>query len=75
MIPKVDCTDLAKNMLSLADRLALPADHELRTMAGAFNTAVQGFFATPQTVSVREFVGVWARCRKALSQYSGTPLI
>ena len=68
-------TDLSVKMIARADADGLPADHELRVLAGQFDAATDGFYATPQTVTVQGFMGAWARARKAWCAYSGEALV
>lgn len=68
-------TELAKAMIARADLDQLPADHELRTLAHAFDSACRGFYAEPQTHSTKQFMGCWARARRAWRNYIGEPLI
>lgn len=47
-----------------------------REAADALDAATHGFFiAEPQTVSVRGFMGVWARTRRMWCERTGEPLI
>ena len=64
-------TDLGRRMRARADADGLPADHQLRTHADAFDKAATGVYGTPQTTSVTEFMGAWARARKVWCAYSG----
>lgn len=68
-------TGLAERMVQRADADELPADHPLRTLAAAYEAAETGFFAVDQTHNVAQFMGSWARARKAWCTYSGEPLI
>ena len=68
-------TQLAKKMLARADADSLPADHALRLKAAAFEQAAAGFFGEIQTVNAMQFMGHWARARRAWSDYSGEPLL
>ena len=67
-------TDLSDNMRALADK-GSPRAAELREKASAFDDATTGFYAEPQTVSVKTFMGCWARARRLWSECSGRPLI
>jgi hypothetical protein len=67
--------DLPSRMRARADADALAADHELRVRADALDAAVNGFYGTPQTTPVSEFVRSWARARKAWCAYTGEPLL
>lgn len=64
-------TTLADKMRARADRDGLPADHEMRKLADAFDRASVGHLSTPQTVAVRGFFGAWAKARGAWSRYTG----
>jgi len=68
-------TDLADKMRARADADGLPEDHELRTKAQAFDEAVGGYYATEQTKTVQQFMGAWARARKAWCAYTGEALV
>lgn len=67
--------DLSDRMLARANKDKLPADHPLRMLAAQFNVAADGFYGDPQTVTIKQFMGYWARARRAWSDYSGEPLI
>lgn len=68
-------TPLSKSMRLTANACNLPADHELRTLADAFDAAAAGFYAAEQTVTPKQFMGHWARARGAWCRYTGTPLL
>lgn len=68
-------TELAKTMINRADTDNLPLDHEVRIAARLFEDATQGYFADPQTVSVKKYLGQWARTKRIWSDYSGQPLV
>jgi len=68
-------TDLAKKMHARAEADGLAPDHALRLRADEFDEAAVGYYAQPQTSSVKQFIGAWARARSAWSSYSGEPLI
>lgn len=67
-------TDLSDKMRELAAR---DPDHasELLNCADAFDTAVKGFYAEPQTHSVKQMVGAWARARRVWCECTGETLI
>ncbi len=67
-------SDLGDKMRQLADS-GHPRACELREKAAAFDDAAQGFYAEPQTVDVKRFMGAWARARRLWSETSGEPLI
>jgi len=68
-------TDIAKKMRARADADELPDDHPLRVAADAFDAAMPGFHGEPQITTVQQFMGAWARARKAWCDYSGEALI
>lgn len=68
-------TALGDKMIARADEDGLPADHDMRVKAKAFDDAAAGFYATPQTVEIRPFMGHYARARRAWCDYSGEPLV
>lgn len=68
-------TDLAKAMIARADQDGLPADHPMRVKAEEFDAVAIGYYDVPQTHDVKQFMGAWARARRAWSEYSGEPLI
>jgi hypothetical protein len=63
-------TDLSKQAIEQADADNLPEEHELRRLAASFNQAATGFYSEPQTVTVKQFLGAWARFRKVWEAYS-----
>jgi len=68
-------TDLSKLMYALADSGHGRAT-ELRMRAGAFDTATHGFVsAQPQTHTVKQMVGAWARARRLYCECTGEALI
>lgn len=74
-MPTATATALADAMRKRADSDALPAEHELRLYADAFDSAAEGFYAQPQTTPVAKFMGAWARARKSWCAYTGEPLL
>lgn len=48
---------------------------ELKEKAEAFDVAAAGFYAEPQTIDVKKFMGAWARARRCYSECAGVPLI
>lgn len=68
-------TELGDKMRARADLDGLPADHEMRQLADAFDKASYGYAGEPQTYSAKQFMGHWARARKFWSNYTGEPLI
>ena len=67
-------TELSDKMRHLATRGHLRSE-ELIEKAEALDLAAAGFYAEPQTVPVRRFLGAWARARRCWSECSGEPLI
>ena len=68
-------TDLSKLIRARADQDDLPEDHELRRQADAFDEASGKYFESPQAVSPKQFLAVWAKTRRVWCDYSGEPLI
>ena len=68
-------TALAEQMLARAEQDGLAEDHPLRVLGKAFSKACSGFYADPQTVTVKQFMGHWARARRAWCEYTGESLI
>lgn len=67
--------DLGAKMIERADRDGLPSGHELRAKGEAFSKAADGFYGSPQTVDVKQFMGCWARARRCWCEYSGESLL
>jgi uncharacterized iron-regulated protein len=69
-----DETPLGAKMRRLAD-----ADHaqaeELRVHADAFEAAVSGYYAEPQTVTAKQFLSAFARARMLWCKCSGEALL
>lgn len=65
---------LGEVMRNRADADQLPPEHELRTLAAAFDDAADGFYAEVQTVPAKTFLGA-ARARKVWCAYSGEKLV
>ncbi len=68
-------TELSSRMIARADLDNLPANHELRTKAARLDIATAKYYAEAQECSVQEFMGCWARARRAWSDYTGEPLL
>lgn len=66
-------TELSAQMRRKADDDNLDCDHSLRLLADEFDEAAKAFAA--EQCTVREFMGAWARARKAWCEYSGLPLV
>lgn len=68
-------TTLARRMVERADLDQLPADHALRVKAQTFEDAAKGYFGSRKTVTVKQFLGAWARARKAWCAYTKERLV
>lgn len=66
-------TDLSDQMRALAKNN--PRAAELEAAAAKFDEATAGFYANPQTVDVKRFVGSWARARRLYCDVTGESLI
>ena len=66
--------DFAIKMRARADADSLPAEHELRIKADAFDLATIGFYADDQTITVQEFIDAWTRARRCWCDYTGEKL-
>ena len=66
-------TDLSDNLRTIAK--GHERETELIEKAAAFDEAAAGFYSEPQTVTVKTFMGCWARARRAYSEVSGEPLV
>lgn len=60
---------------SLSDKMRASGDAHLIDLADKFDAATAGFYSEPQTCTVKEFMGHWARARKAWCAHSGEALI
>lgn len=67
-------TELGDRMRALADEGHGRAQ-ELRDKAQAFDNAANGFYSEPQTVTVKSFLGAFARARALWCECSGEPLV
>lgn len=67
-------TDLSDKMTALAATGHVSKD-ELNENAKALDEARVGFLSEPQTVSVKSFLGAWARAARLWCQCSGEPLV
>jgi len=47
----------------------------LKKRAAELDEASAGFYADPQTVDVKKFMGAWARARRLWCDCTGEPLI
>ena len=68
-------SNLGKRMVAAADKDGYPADHNLRLLAQKFEAAIAGFYTDPPTVTVQQFMGHYARARRAWCEYSGDDLV
>lgn len=66
-------TDLTDKMVALSKTHA--RKDELLEKAEQFDVAAKGFYAEPQTVSVKSFMGAWARARRLYCECSGESLV
>lgn len=64
-------TGLAKKMVGIADAEGLPDDHAMRVRADDFERAVLDVYAVPQRCSIKRFMGIWARARRAYIEHTG----
>ena len=64
---------LPEKMRALA--VAHPRAVEILAAAEALDKAVSGCYATPQTVTVPQMVGAWAKARKLYCSITGENLI
>jgi hypothetical protein len=69
-------TETRQDLADRLDKLAIrhPRGDEMRTAATALRDATSGYFAEPQTVDVRRFMGTWARARRIWCECTGEPL-
>ncbi len=68
-------TNLSEQMIAKANAEKLPADHPLRVLAVKFDEAAEGFYGTPQTKDVKQFLGAYARARRCWCDATGEPLV
>lgn len=66
--------ELTKKMIALADKDNLLENHELRTIAKAFDEACHNYFEK-KTINSIQFIGAWTRARKCYCDYTGESLI
>lgn len=62
-------------MMARAGNDGLPPDHPLFILGKQFDAAADGFYAEPQTKTVQQFMGAWARARRAWCDYTGEALV
>lgn len=65
---------LAPRMRDLADT-GHPRAAELREKADEMEAKAHGFYSDPPTVTVKQFVGAWARAKRLWHEVTGEPLI
>lgn len=74
-----DMSSPGKTSLSERMRAYAKAGNEVPSnwleLAGAFDAAMIGFYAEPQTVPVHKFMGCFARARRAWCDATGEPLV
>jgi hypothetical protein len=69
------------NKIALAEKMrdlavsGHPRASELVEKALAFTIAIDGFYSEPQTVTVKAFMGAWARARLLWCECTGESLI
>ena len=68
-------TNLGDNMIARANADNLPEAHKLRELGAAFNKAARDFYGEPQRITVKQFMGHWARARRCWSEYTGKSLV
>lgn len=68
-------TKLQHHGPSLATRMRQFGDAELTRLADELDAARDGFYASPQTVTVPKLLAAWARARKAYEAAGGEPLL
>lgn len=71
----IETTTLSDAMVAKADECGLPPHHDLRVLARQFNEAANGFYSDHQTHTQKQFLGAWARARRAWCDFTGEPLI
>lgn len=50
-------------------------ESDLREKADKFEAATNGFYASPQTCTVQQFLGAFARARRLWCDITGEPLV
>lgn len=68
-------TALAVAMLELADRDQLDPDHQMRKLALDFDAKSKAYWGHDGTVTIQQFMGSWARARRAFTEYRGEGLM
>ncbi len=67
-------TELGDKIKLRADRDGLASGHPLREAGENFTKAANGYLSHPQTMSVKKFMGAYARAKRLWSEYTGDPL-
>jgi hypothetical protein len=65
---------LPDRMIALADKGG-PRAAQLRDLAAKLNAAAKGFYGSPQTHTVQQFLGAYARARRLWCDVTGEPLV
>ena len=60
---------------NLGQKLRSTGLPEHADLADKFDAATSGYYAEPQTVTAAQFLGAFARARKAWCAHSGEPLV
>lgn len=63
---------------TLADQMRAyegPESDEMKMLANEMDEVTEGYFADPQTVTVQQFVGTWAKTRRRWREVTGAPLV
>ena len=68
-------TNLSERMRALHKGATHDLPDNWLELANKFDAATAGFYGDPQTVSVQEFLGHFARARKAWCAVTGEPLV
>ena len=68
-------TNLSARMRSLHDAGTHELPDNWMELADKFDAATSGFYGSPQTVGVKQFMGHFARARKAWCAVTGEPLV
>lgn len=68
-------TELHERVKRRAEADGLPEDHPMIVAANKFTEAANGYYAEPQIVNIKQFMGCWARARRCWCEYTGEPLV
>lgn len=66
---------LHERMVDIANRDQLPEDHEMRLKAAEFADACDMLSNEQREFKPKVFLGRYARAKRAISNYTGEPLI